>query len=405
MTLSLFPNGFNPTRLGLARRLRGLKNQELAKLAKLTPVSVSQFETGARAPSERSVALLAAALAVPELFFYGETIEEPAPDFVSFRAMSKMSAAQRNSALAAGAMAIRLNAWLEERFYLPKPDIPHLANESDPESAADIVRRLWGLGELTIRNLVHLLESKGVRVFSLSVQSRYLDAFSMWHEGVPYIFLNTFKSAERSRFDAAHELGHLVLHHAGAKGREVEAEANNFASAFLMSRGSVLASGLTGASIGHLLQWKTRWNVSVGALARRLYGLQLLTEWQYRQTCIELASRGYLDNEPNPCEREVSLVLSKAFASLKEDGMSRKAIADSLLMNPDDLNDLVFGIAFRFKSVNGGRQRSGGLPKPAPDLTVLEGGRRESLAAPEPPGKSSDWPSFSHSGSSLSEGR
>ncbi|MEU8739183.1 ImmA/IrrE family metallo-endopeptidase [Streptomyces halstedii] len=39
-----------------------------------------------------------------------------------------------------------------------------------------------------------------------------VDAFAVWREGVPFVFLNTQKSAERGRFDAAHEFGHLVMH-------------------------------------------------------------------------------------------------------------------------------------------------------------------------------------------------
>src|SRR3546814_6566541 len=52
--------------------------------------------------------------------------------------------------------------------------------------------------------------------------TKNVDAFSCWRNGQPFVFLNTFKSAERSRFDAAHELAHLVLHrHGGPQGREI----------------------------------------------------------------------------------------------------------------------------------------------------------------------------------------
>ena len=84
--------------------------------------------------------------------------------------------------------------------------------------------------------MIKLLESKGVRVFSLAENTKNVDAFSCWRNDVPYIFLNTFKSADRSRLDAAHELAHLVLHRHGGprQGREAEIEANSFASSFLM---------------------------------------------------------------------------------------------------------------------------------------------------------------------------
>ena len=55
--------------------------------------------------------------------------------------------------------------------------------------------------------MLHVLEAKGVRVFSLAENTRNVDAFSSWREERPFVFLNMQKTAERSRFDAAHELG------------------------------------------------------------------------------------------------------------------------------------------------------------------------------------------------------
>ncbi|RBI65406.1 hypothetical protein DQ400_18155 [Vreelandella sulfidaeris] len=52
-----------------------------------------------------------------------------------------------------------------------------------------------------------------------------------------FVFLNIQKSSEHSRFDAAHELGHLTLHkHAGAHGKEAEREANAFASSLCLEK-------------------------------------------------------------------------------------------------------------------------------------------------------------------------
>src|ERR1700693_4393291 len=83
-----------------------------------------------------------------------------------------------------------------------------------------------------------------VFLFSLAENTRNVDAFSCWRNGEPYVFLNTFKSTEHSRFDAAHELAHLVLHKHGGpnQGRAAELEAHAFASSFLMPRDDVLAT-------------------------------------------------------------------------------------------------------------------------------------------------------------------
>ena len=67
--------------------------------------------------------------------------------------------------------------------------------------------------------------------------------FSHWQGDVPFIFLNTTKTAERSRMDAAHELGHLVLHAhtGGGSTKPHEDEAQAFAAAFLMPKAPFIA--------------------------------------------------------------------------------------------------------------------------------------------------------------------
>jgi hypothetical protein len=91
------------------------------------------------------------------------------------------------------------------------------------------LRREWKLGNASAPNLVQLIERHGVGVFSLVEDCRELDAFSCWLRGHPYAFLNTIKTAEHGRFDAAHELGHLVLHceKAAHLGHDFEQEAND----------------------------------------------------------------------------------------------------------------------------------------------------------------------------------
>ena len=88
------------------------------------------------------------------------------------------------------------------------------------------------------------------------------------------MFLNMQKTAERSRFDAAHELGHLVLHrHGGPSGREAEDQANQFAAEFLMPSADVMAVIPRISKLNQIVQAKTRWGVSVQALTYRLHRL------------------------------------------------------------------------------------------------------------------------------------
>ena len=78
--------------------------------------------------------------------------------------------------MAAGLLAYLFSDWVDERFELPETALVDLGGE-DPECAARSLREEWQLGERPIRDVVRLLESKGVRMFSLAEQTRTLDAF------------------------------------------------------------------------------------------------------------------------------------------------------------------------------------------------------------------------------------
>lgn len=355
---------FNPQRFALARRRRGMKKRELATHIGVTERSVSGYESGTQEPEPGTLAKIAKTLRFPEAFFFGDDPEVPTPDVASFRSLSKMTAGLRDSALGAGAIALLLNDWIEQRFDLPEPDLPDLGSEraaltnfealdklelsssaQAPEAAAEMLRAHWGLGEQPVKNMIALLESKGVRVYSLAIDAKEVDAFSMWSGGRPFMFLNTFKSAERCRFDAAHELGHLVMHqHAHPQGPDLEREANAFASAFLMPRASVLAMAPRSITIKSLIKYKKLWSVSVAALNYRLHSLGLSTEWAYRTLCIQIAQEGYRTEEPESIAHERSVILEKIFAALRADGVGKAGVAGELAISPEEINELTFGL-------------------------------------------------------------
>ena len=355
---------FNPQRFALARRRRGMKKRELATHIGVTERSVSGYESGTQEPEPGTLAKIAKTLRFPEAFFFGDDPEVPTPDVASFRSLSKMTAGLRDSALGAGAIALLLNDWIEQRFDLPEPDLPDLGSEraaltnfealdklalsrsaQAPEAAAEMLRAHWGLGEQPVKNMIALLESKGVRVYSLAIDAKEVDAFSMWSGGRPFMFLNTFKSAERCRFDAAHELGHLVMHqHAHPQGPDLEREANAFASAFLMPRASVLAMAPRSITIKSLIKYKKLWSVSVAALNYRLHSLGLSTEWAYRTLCIQIAQEGYRTEEPESITHERSVILEKIFAALRADGVGKAGVAGELAISPEEINELTFGL-------------------------------------------------------------
>ncbi|HKP38492.1 MAG TPA: XRE family transcriptional regulator [Pyrinomonadaceae bacterium] len=337
---------FNQSRLVLARKRRGLSKKDLADSAKIAQRTLAYYETGERVPADDIIQSLANTLKFPLTFFYGSDIEEIDMDAASFRSLKRMTASQRDSAIAAGTLATVLSDWIEGQFELPAPDIPSLRNfADDPDTAAMVLRDEWGIGQRPIKNVVHLLEAHGVRVFSLPVHDEEVDAFSVWHHGRPFVFLNPTKSGERGRTDAAHELGHLTLHEHGiARSRQAESEADAFAASFLMPEADVIAHTPRGLTLKTIHKIKKRWSVSAMAMVHRLKSLNLISEWQYRTFCIKLSQAGYRRSEPDGLPRDTSQVFAKVFDALRAEGRSRNAIARDLSVTSAELDSYLVGL-------------------------------------------------------------
>jgi Zn-dependent peptidase ImmA (M78 family)/DNA-binding XRE family transcriptional regulator len=356
---------FNSRRFAFARRRRGLTKKLLAERSGLSVRSITAYESGFE-PMPDNLEQIARLLKFPVDFFFGDDIDEINGDSASFRAFSKMTAGQREAALAAGTLAVSLGRWIEVRFRLPDPDIPNFHEDANPEVAAQSVREAWGLGQRPISNLIHLLESRGVRIFSLAEDCREVDAFSLWDGRIPYIFLNTQKSPERSRFDAAHELGHLVLHqHGGPNGRLAEEEANAFASAFLMPASAVIARAPQSPSLRSIIEGKEVWGVSAIAYAFRLHKVGVLSDWYYHEIARKMSTMGYRTAEP-PAQagpgkaRETSQVLKKVFEDLRSSGTSRAEVARQLDIYPEELDKFIFGLVLT--GMRGGGTSDDGAP-------------------------------------------
>ncbi|GIW15658.1 MAG: transcriptional regulator [Tepidiforma sp.] len=356
---------FNYQRLDVARRYRGLGKGELAAGAGITLRQLNHYQHGEDTPSEATLKRLSEVLQFPLSFFFGAEIDGPDVAAANFRSLRRMTARDRDRGLATGALGQLIFDWLEEKgFELPSEDIPAL-ELFEPEEAAKFTRAQWGIGERPIGHMIRLVESKGVRVAAIPDAARELDAFSFWRGKTPYIFLNLSKSAERIRFDIAHELGHLVMHAGCGRTRESEFEANLFASAFLMPRGEMLASGLYNPRLSALIDAKARWGVSVAALAYRLHKVGMISDWHHEVLFREISIRGYRTDEPQPMRKEVSQLWERVYEVLRKDeGMSPGDIAAELAIPEADLRQMTFQL-----SPVGGAERPAWLP-PEPDERV-----------------------------------
>jgi len=336
---------FNVSRLELARKRRRYTAKILAERAGIAPVTYSRVVNNLQSADEQTISKLVTALAFPREFFFRDDIDPIDVSAASFRSLTAMTAVERDAALSAGSLAYEMADWTKERFSLPIADILDLSHERNPEAAARTLRQYWSIGERPIANMIKLMEAKGVRVFSLAENTTNVDAFSCWRNNESYIFLNTFKTTEHSRFDAAHELAHLVLHRHGGpnQGRPAELEAHAFAASFLMPRDDVLAMIPFVTSLNQVVKAKARWGVSVSALAYRLHRLKVLTDWQYRSFCIQI-NRNYGKSEPNGLPPERSSVWQMVLSELWRERITRSHVAAQLCLPEAEIENLLFGL-------------------------------------------------------------
>jgi Zn-dependent peptidase ImmA (M78 family)/DNA-binding XRE family transcriptional regulator len=311
---------FDGHRLSQARQFRGLLKGELATEVAVTPAAIGQFESGVARPSATTLRKLALALGVPVAFFsrgrQSFSLHEEDAHFRSLRSTSKRD---RSQARAQVERLAEIVAALEDRVYLPPVALPEVPPGTSPDEAARIVRATWELGDGPIGNMVGVLERRGVIVARLPAATEEVDAFSCWIQTRPFVILVSNKgAADRSRFDAAHELGHFVLHHDAKPGDPaVEREANRFAAELLTPAASILPELPRRVDWRAFAALKLRWRVAISMLLLRARDLGVITDATYRRAMMEMTRRKWRRDEPAPLgDPEQPELLGRAMALL-----------------------------------------------------------------------------------------
>ena len=331
---------FSGARLRLARHLRGLTQTELGGLVGVSHQFIGYLETGSKAPNDVLARALGAALGFDVEFLYLSAPEESRDEECYFRRRSSTPVPVRNQVLAHTTLFSELLAYLELKLQLPEPTSPtiRVANREEIEQAAERCRMLWGLGrDVPIKNIARVLENAGVAITSFAGLSDKVDAFSRF--GQPSVIVLNEKTPSRSRWDIAHECGHLIMHGGmNAEMAEAEGQAHWFAGAFLLPRAGFVRE----FPRSHRIDWDTflrlkgRWRVSLAALVRRGYDLGLIDALWYRQAYKYMSVHGWLKHEPEEFEPEPPELIEIAFRELRQTfGITPAEVAKSLCWNRD----------------------------------------------------------------------
>ena len=310
---------FYAQRLTLARELRGFTKTELANRINKTAGAISHFEGGRSQPDPATVGSLTLALGVPDEFFATSLHSARLSlDDCNFRSLRSASQRERRQLLAFGTLLAEAEAVLSEYVELPAVNLEThpIDDASELEGRATELRRSWGLGDGPVHEVVRLLERNGIVVAFIPSSCERVDAFSFWQRGQPFVFIVEGKPPSRQRFDAMHELGHLLVHADAIPGdKQLEVEANAFAAEFLMPRAGLLPH-LRGMrpTLEAFYELKKHWGVSAAALIRRAFDLGVIRESAYRRLYKQLTTSGARRREPFELEQSAPTLLASAAA-------------------------------------------------------------------------------------------
>jgi len=301
-------------RVKQARELRGLTQTELSRQVKVTQGRIAQIEGEFRDVADSLISEIAYRTDLPLSYFSRPPENWLSAGSLLFRARTSISKRAVTQSLRDAEHVFGLAHSMAKNL-----DIPVLLRplDGDPKEAARKTRALLGLSTTEpIRNLIRILENIGVWVLAVPAM-KGRDAFCCWAvaEGkqIPVIVISPDCPGDRLAMNVAHELGHLVLHknQLGRLSPELEKEAFAFGAEFLMPEAGVRSDLRPPMSLTLAARLKPKWGVSIQALVRRAYDLNIISERQYRYLFMQLSSKGWRTTEPVPILPEKPRLLKK----------------------------------------------------------------------------------------------
>lgn len=365
----------NGNHIKSARLFRGLSLSDLSNKTGITKQALSLYENETIRPEISKLVAIAQALDFPIEYFMSLDNFQVKTESTYFRSLLSTPKIARTAQSVRVEFIAKIYEILIDYVDFPDRNFPDIAfsgrnafsecadeeETSEIESIATQCRKFWGLGFGPIVNLQKTVESNGIIITSLFTDKDEIDAFSQRTiingNSVYIIVLNSTKNNVRTRFDIAHELGHIFLHPwsenieelSRQEFKERESQANKFAGAFLLPRESF------GNDVSHYptkleyyLHLKEKWNVSIQAMIYRAHQLKIISTTQYQYLMRQISKRGWRSCEPydRPFNIEKTLLqeaIELLFSSgeMKPYDLMTALKSKGLYMRHEDVEDLL----------------------------------------------------------------
>ncbi len=312
---------FNGDRLKFARTYRGMSAQELAEKIEVSRQSINQFENYSidsdknSKPSIENIENIAQELKFPVEFFFQKEKENIKIENTYFRALLSSKKKEKQSQINKAVLITVIYDILQEYLEFPDINIPVVQKENlsdqDISNAARELRDLWNIENKPIKDIIFLMENNGLVVTALPTNTEEIDAFTQYikienKEYMCVVLENEKKSACRRQFSAAHELGHIILHAnkinmneiERSEFREIERQANLFASELLLPEEEFKKDLIMPTSLKSYEILKRKWHVSILAMMMRACNLNIITQNQFQYLMKQYTIKNYRKHEP-----------------------------------------------------------------------------------------------------------
>lgn len=309
--------GFQGQRLKQLRAAHSLTLVELAERIGRAVSTLSAWEKGSQLPEAESFGRLCQVFGVSQQWFFKpvpQVVQESQPPYFFRSQASALKQAREKSQLYLLWLQ-EISAFFQGAMDWPPVNVPmldaddcRLISDDEIEEIARECRHRWKLGAGPIPNVIQVMENAGIICTRATLGHVKMDGVSHVSvmDGRPYVLIAGDKAnAIRNRFDAAHELGHIVLHSqipASQYSKKelyglMEEQAHRFASAFLLPSES-FSQEVVWPTLDNLLSLKSRWKVSVAAMIVRCRDLSLLSEQLELRLWKGRSARQWTKGEP-----------------------------------------------------------------------------------------------------------
>ena len=325
------------------RLMKSMSKKDLANAINVTPMAISNYESGKRTPDMEILKKIASVLNVRIADFLIVRNENIEFSHNEFRKCSSLSKEKQDL----------IYEIIEEYFsrfmdsveilggnVLPNAPICHtLKITHDPEvDALELRKHLNFAPDGPLDDLIGNLENKGFLILLQEIDDEKFSGINGFVNNHPYIMLNKKMTIERNRSTIAHELTHLMFNwdNVDMNEKEIENYATAIGGAFLFPKEDAIRElGVHRKSVSKdMILVATEYGISMFLLAKRAEVLKIISESSSRKFYILASEKGWRKNEPSRIEKLERPILFEqlVYRAINENEISIQRGAELLKM-------------------------------------------------------------------------